>query len=327
MNIHYITSIALCCTLAACSDSGTSPPNDGSTQPTLPTSTQPTSTQPTSTQPTQPINSTSEDQLLNQGTSQAPGTAWACSIPNDSDFAVLGFYGQGDGIIGALEPSGAITGTQAPYVFDASGNATFTVQVESGPLAIVLAAPNFIDGTNFTSGLTVGNEPRFETNCELFGLTAAGGGSEPETGPTTGGGSGGDLESRLLNSGTQANPAGGWSCEGLLLGFYGAGQGRIGQSDGNGGGSFNTMEYSIVGADELEIFANGVTGTMSSFQFSGPDNFSTVVFDGSDTLGLDCTRQQFELASASAESRTTDLSKLKSALSAKGLIAEQLPKL
>ena len=67
---------------------------------------------------------------------------------------------------------------------------------------------------------------------------------------------------------------------------------------------------------------------MSSIQFSGPDNFSTLLFGGSDTLGIDCTRDvTITLAQAEfTEFRSSDQSKLKSSLFDKGLMAERMPK-
>ena len=288
-----------------------------------PVSQPPVSQPPVSQPPIGGSSSQSEDQLLNQGTSQSPVSAWACSVPDDTELdgllIVLGFYGQGDGIFGLLDPdSGMVFGDQTPYTFDASGNATFITPLDDGTsLTVVLAAPVFIDGTTFTSSIGDGVDETFPTTCALIEIgTDTGTGNQPEL-PTTGSG---DLEAQLLNAGTQANPLGGWTCEGFLFGFYGSGQGRFGAGD-----NFNTIQYTVTSADGIELSDGINTGSLSSIQFTGPDNFSTTFFNGEDTLGIECTRR--ELSLAQADSRTSGLSLLKSMQFDKSLTVDQMPRL
>ena len=302
----------------------------------------PTETGPIETNPTTPVtqppsggsDGQSEDQLLNQGTSESPINAWACSVPvdvlDDGSSFVFGFYGEGDGIFGILATDGAVTGGPTAYSFGASGDAALIVEFNDGTTqTVILRAPTFTDGTSFSSSINDGGDAEFTTNCRLIQFAdGADGGTDTgtDTGTNTGTGTGtpaadgGNLESQLLNAGTLANPAEGWTCEGFLFGFYGAGEGRIGA-----GSSFNIMNYVVTGADEVEISANGTIGNLLAIQFSGADNFSTDFFDGSNTFTIDCTRFELSLSSAQADSTTTGLSALKSIRFDRNLAVKQMP--
>jgi len=200
---------------------------------------------------------------------------------------VFGLYGQSDGLVGFLAPDGRVSGLSAIYSVNASGDVLFLAQGNTGTIPIILQAPNFTSGTTFTSTVTFGTDAPFDTSCGLISISPIAQDPVPTPIPT------GNLEAQLLNRGTQAAPQEGWSCEGTLLGFYGSGQGRIGRDP-----NFNVMEYTV-NSDTVDIRINGLSAEMSNILFSGPDNFSTLLFDGSLTLGIECTRFGLSLASAS----------------------------
>lgn len=288
MKIQYVTAVALCLALSACSeDVSVRNPflTDGPTIDTGPTLEPGGGSTIGSEAENDGTNQAVEDQLLNQGNSAAPLSAWACAVPGDVDNILFGFFGQPDGFLGFLTPDGDITGSGVSYTINTSGTSSFLVPLDNQLVPFTLQVPSFTSGTQFSTTITFGTETPFQTNCELTVITPDGQppiGSEPPA-PT------GNLESQLLNRGTQASPSEGWRCEGTLFGFYGSGQGRIGQEP-----SFNPMQYSVT-ATTVIIEANDTVGNMSDIQFSGPDNFSTLLFDGSNTLGIECTRFDLSL--------------------------------
>ncbi|MDC0434076.1 hypothetical protein OAM69_00345 [bacterium] len=331
MKVQLITAAMLCVALSACSsdsdEGGVSPfmldspftqssgtianTDDGETG-------QPVTTEP----PVAPVTtgtsgSQSEDQLLNIGTSQDPGTAWSCTVPEEfddsGDEVIFGFYGEGDGIIGIFEQSGTTQFQPVPFTFDSLGNATFTLESDDGTIStVVLGAPNFTDGTTFTSTVS-GFGDNFLSNCEILTFVGETTTEVPEP-PVTIDDS---LEAQLLNAGSPAAPVDEWSCiSGIVMfRFYSEGQGVISVGDE----SFD-LQYTATGADEIEIFDGQDTGSLSSIQFTGADNFSGVFFDGEDAFDIDCTRQQAP-ALAQADSTRTNLSLFKSIPFEKGQAA------
>jgi len=265
-----------------------------------------------------------EDQLLNQGTSAEPASVWSCVVPDTQDELAVGIYGQSDGLVGVLSPDGVLDFLSSSYTISAAGTVTFV----SEPDLVILQTPDFTSGTTFTTNIsldidgTPGIDGSFDTNCQLVSFSAnvpiptPDINTDPQPTPP------GNLEARLLNRGTQASPQEGWDCEGTLLGFYGSGQGRIGLSP-----SFNVMEYAVNG-DVVQIRANGSVGELSNILFSGPDNFSTLLFDGSNSLGIDCSRFALSLSSSSRSAFPGEIfsSQWKSMVSNKQLQISNMPK-
>ena len=227
-----------------------------------------------------------EDQLLNQGTSTAPGTAWACSDQFTPESLLFGYYGQADGLFGVISAINEVSFVSASYSIDSAGTTTFTILTADGTVLISLAAPAFVSGTQFFTILSVPGAQDAPVTCDLVSINL--GGQEP-TPPVADG----NLQAQLLNRGTQTVPQGAWDCGELAFGFYASGQALFGLPP-----QFFQVQYRVEGENVI-LSAPGVNdASLTNIAFSGPNDFSGVFNDGVSITEVQCTRTTLTLANS-----------------------------